>query len=210
MSRSRTGPKSSTSPQTAPPDGRRHPISVIAQAPAAPVDRRSACVTEGLSSILHPGATAGGFFSVSWSGGGLGGMVGGFGDGGSGGASDRHSTPSIHFGRQHFGSGGGADVGGRASKMSGDVAAPAKAAMARLEADAWTHEAAAAAIENAQQESSVRSDGPLGVTKRFGLRRPVLTERPTGAARSCSARHGHGRCRCVDAWGSEVSPGCLL
>ena len=60
MSRSRTGAKSSTSPQTAPPDGRRHPISIIALGEtavlsviAAEVARRGLCrLTIGHIAVL--------------------------------------------------------------------------------------------------------------------------------------------------------------
>lgn len=44
----------------------------------------------------------------------------------------------------------------------------AQRAMARLIARGWTPEAAASAVGQAVEESSVRSDGPLGDTRRFG------------------------------------------
>ncbi len=109
---------------------------------------------------------------VTSSSGGLGGSGQHLGGGSSPGATlgDRARGRLGGGGGAHGGGGvgGGSDVAGRASKMSGDVAARAKTAIAQLEAKGWTHEAAAAAIGNAQQESGVRSDGPLGDTARFG------------------------------------------
>ena len=128
-------------------------------------------VIDGFHAVLSLGATSGGgFTSASFESGGFGGgLGGGSGGGGFGGVADRHANPSIRFGRQHSGSGGGLDTGVTASAMSGDVASRAGSAMARLMSKGWSREAAAAAIGNAQQESGVRSDGPLGDTKRFGF-----------------------------------------
>ncbi|SFJ67862.1 phage tail tip lysozyme [Methylobacterium brachiatum] len=52
--------------------------------------------------------------------------------------------------------------------VRGGTDARAQRAMARLIARGWTPEAAATAVGQAVEESGVRSDGPLGDTKRFG------------------------------------------
>ncbi|MCJ2120664.1 phage tail tip lysozyme [Methylobacterium sp. J-001] len=82
-------------------------------------------------------------------------------------------SPESEGGRRAraLGRGGVADDGPR---VAGQGAVPkgaderAQRAMARLIARGWTPEAAASAIGQAMEESSVRSDGPLGDTKRFG------------------------------------------
>ena len=97
-----------------------------------------------------------------------GGVGGSFTPAGPGGNQPTGAVNAFGLGRRGI-MGGGSDAGGVASSLGGGVGDRANRGMSKLMSMGWSREAAAAAIGNAQQESGVRSDGPLGDTKRFGF-----------------------------------------
>lgn len=110
----------------------------------------------------------GGIYAPRGSGGG-----GGYGEGGGGVPRPRSGGPGERVGRFQRGEGEGSPDA--TPRLKGQGAVPkgmderAQRVMARLIAHGWTPEAAASAVGQAIEESSVRSDGPLGDTARFGF-----------------------------------------
>ncbi|WP_162560841.1 phage tail tip lysozyme [Methylobacterium durans] len=107
-----------------------------------------------------------------------GGFGGGAGFGGSAGGFGRPGglPPTVGGGSdagERLRQGSGSPDTGRRLKSEGGVPAGVNAramrAMGRLIGHGWKPEAAASAIGQAMEESSVRSDGPLGDTARFGF-----------------------------------------